>query len=104
MAQQFTTVLTSPNLYVSRRLNNMEEVSLFKKEHNDWTRIYHKLLQGIETMINVQKQVWDIVKLAEKINTAITEMKETILKASNNHWTLNTVNIFSISKDLQSLV
>jgi len=36
-------------------------------------------------MINVQKQVRDIVKLAEKMNTAITEMKETILKASNNH-------------------
>ena len=31
-------------------------------------------------------------------------MEKTILKASNNHWTLNVANIFSISEDLWSLV
>jgi len=62
------------------------------------------LLQDIETTINVQKQVQDIMKLAEKTNTTITEIEGTILKASNNHWTLNAANIFSISEDLQSLV
>ena len=31
-------------------------------------------------------------------------MEETILKASNNHWTLNIANIFSISKDLWNLI
>jgi len=36
-------------------------------------------------MINVQKQVQDIMKLAEKTNTTITEIEGTILKASNNH-------------------
>ena len=45
MAHQFTTVLTSPNLYISRKLNNMEEANLFKKECNNWTKIYYKLLQ-----------------------------------------------------------
>ena len=60
----------------------------------------YKLLQGIETMINVQKQVQNIIKLVEKTNTTIMEMEGTILKASNNHQTLNTVNIFNISKDL----
>ena len=40
----------------------------------------------------------------EETNTIITEIEETILKASNNHWTLNTANIFSISEDLWSLV
>ena len=43
------------------------------------------MLQGIETMIDVQNQVQDIVKLAEETNMTITEMRETILKASNNH-------------------
>ena len=104
MAQQFTTAPTSSNPYVSKRLNNMEEVSLFKKECNNWTRIYYKLLQDIETMIDIQKQVQDIITLAEETNTTIMEMKGTILKASNNHWILNTANIFSISENLQSLV
>jgi len=85
MAHQFTTVLTSPNLYISRRLNNMEEANLFKKECNNWTKIYYKLLQGIETMIDIQKQVQNIIKLVEETNTTIMEMKGTILKASNNH-------------------
>ena len=104
MAYQFTTVPTSPNLYISRKLNNMEEAKLFKKECNNWTRTYHKLLQRIETMIDIQKQVQDIIKLAEETNTTITEIEEMILKASNNHQTLNTTNIFSISEDLQSLI
>jgi len=75
----------------------MEEANLFKKEYNNWTKIYHKLLQGIETMINVQKQVQNIIKLAEKTNLIIIEIEGTILKASNNYQTLNAVNIFSIS-------
>jgi len=97
MAQQFTTTSTSPDPYISRRFNNMEEANLFKKECNNWTKIYHKLLQDIETMINVQKQVQNIIKLAEETNIIIIEMEGTILKASNNHQTLNAVNIFSIS-------
>ena len=40
----------------------------------------------------------------KETNTTITEMEGTILKASNNHWTLNIANIFSISKDLWKLV
>lgn len=55
-------------------------------------------------MIDVQKQSKDIVKLVEEANMTIIEIEETILKASNNHQTLNTANIFSISEDLQNLV
>ena len=38
------------------------------------------------------------------MNTTITEMERTILKASNNYWTLNIANIFSIPEDLWNLV
>ena len=80
MVHQFTAALTSPNPYIFRRLNNIEEANLFKKECNNWTKIYYKLLQGIETMIDIQKQVQDIIKLVEETNTTIMEMKRTILK------------------------
>ena len=43
MAQQFTTTPTSPNPYVSRRLNNMKEANLFKKECNDWITNCYKV-------------------------------------------------------------
>ena len=63
----------------------MNKTKLFKKECNNWTKLYHKTLQGIEIIIDVQKQVRNIIKMAKEINTTITEMEETILKASNHN-------------------
>ena len=49
------TVPISPNPYVTRKLNNMDEAKLFKKEHDDWTKLYHKTLKELEAMIDVQR-------------------------------------------------
>ena len=62
----------------------MEKAKLFKKEHNDWTKLYHKTLKGLEAMIDVQRQVWDIMKMVEETNMTITEIERIILKASIN--------------------
>ena len=48
-------------------------------------KIYYKTLKGLEMMIDVQKQVQDIMKIAEEANIMITEIEETILKASINN-------------------
>ena len=98
------TTPTSPNLYVTRKLNNMDEAKLFKKEHDNWTKLYYKTLKGLEAMIDVQRQVWNMMKMAEETNITITEMEGTILKVSINNWTINTMNILEISEDLQYLV
>jgi len=42
----------------------------------------------------------DIKKLAEEVNTTITEVEESILMASINNWVINTTNITQISEDL----
>ena len=63
-------------------------------------RLYHKTLKGIETMIDVQRMVKDIKKMAEEANTTITEMEGSILTASINNRTINAMNISQISKDL----
>ena len=42
---------TSPNSYISRQLNNMDEARIIKKEQDDWTRLYHKMLKGLEVII-----------------------------------------------------
>ena len=57
----YTMAPTFPNPYISRKLNNMEEARMMKEERNDWTKMYHKILKGLEAMIDVQKQVRDIV-------------------------------------------
>jgi len=75
-----------------------------KKEREDWLRLYHKTLKGIEAMIDVQRIVKDIKKMAEEMNTMIMEMEGTILMASINNQTVNIMNITQISEDLQYLV
>jgi len=100
----FITALTSPNSYVTRRLNNIDEAKLFKREQNDWIKLYHKILQGIEAMIDVQRQVKNIMKIAEETNTMITEMEGNILKTSVNNQIMNMMNILGISEDLQTLI
>ena len=51
-------------------------------------------------MIDVQRQVQNIMKMVEEANTTITEMKGTILKASINNRMMNATNILGISEDL----
>ena len=81
----FATAPTSPNPYISRRLNNMDQAQVMKREREDWSRLYHKTLKGIETMIDVQRMLKDMKKIAEETNTTITEMEGTILTASINN-------------------
>ena len=62
------------------------------------------MLKELEVMINVQRKVRDIMKIAGEINIIIMEMEETILKVSINNQTMNTTNILGISEDLQYLI
>jgi len=61
-------------------------------------------LKELEVIIDVQKQIQDIMKIAAETNTTITEMEETILKASINNRTTNTMNILGISENLWYLI
>ena len=91
---------TSPNPYISRKLNNIDQAQVIKKEREDWTRLYHKTLKGIEVMIDVQRMLKDMKKIAEEMSTTVTEIKGTILTASTNNWTMNATNITQIAEDL----
>ena len=66
--------------------------------------LYHNTLKGLETMIDVQKIVKDIKKIAKEANITITEIEGNILVVSINNRTMNATNITSISEDLQYLV
>jgi len=63
----------------------MDEAKVLKEERKDWTRIYHKTLKEIEAMIDVQRQVKDMMKIAAEANMMITEIEEVILEASINN-------------------
>ena len=96
----FVTAPTSPNPYISRKLNNMDQAHIMKRERKDWMRLYHKTLKGIKSMIDVQRMLKDMKKIVEKMSTTIAEMEGTILTASTNNWTMNATNITQIAEDL----
>jgi len=75
-----------------------------KREREDWTRLYHKMLKGVETMIDMQRMAKDIKRLAEETNTILMEIEGTVLTASINNRVINATNIMQISEDLQQLV
>jgi len=100
----FTTAPTSPNLYISRKLNNMDQAQVMKREREDWERLYHKTLKGIEAMINVQRAVKDMKKLAEEAGTTVAEMEGVILIASINNQTMNAMDIIQMAEDLRYLI
>ena len=104
LTTNYLTAPTSPNPYVSRKLNNMKEARMMKEERNNWTKMYYKTLKGLEAMIDVQKQVRDMMKMAAETNTTIMEMEDIILKASTNNWVINATNITGVSEDLRYLI
>jgi len=100
----YTTAPAFPNPYISRKLNNIDQVQIMKREREDWLRLYHKMLKGLETIIDVQRWVKDIKKLAEEVNTTIMEVEGSVLIASINNRVTNTTNITQISEDLRYIV
>ena len=100
----FATAPTSSNPYISRRLNNMDQAQVMKREREDWERLYHKTLKGIEAMIDVQRAVKDMKKLAEEAGTTVAEMEGVILTTSINNRTMNATDITQIAEDLCYLI
>jgi len=104
ITNNFTTAPTSPNPYISRKLNNMDQAQVMKREREDWTRLYHKTLKGVETMIDMQRMAKDIKRLAEETNMILTEIEGMVLAISISNRVINATNITQISENLQQLV
>jgi len=99
----FITAPTSPNPYISRKLNNIDQAQIMKREREDWERLYHKTLKGIEAMIDIQRVMKDMKKLAGEAGTTVAEMEGNILIASINNRTTNATNITHMAEDLRYL-
>jgi len=100
----YTTASASPNLYISRKLNNIDQAQIMKREREGWERTYHKTLKGLEAMIDVQRIMKDMKKLTEETSTTVAEMDGMILTASINNRTTNATNITQMAEDLRYLI
>jgi len=104
ITNNYTMAPTFPNPYILRKLNNMDQAQVMKKEREDWERTYHKTLKRLEAMIDVQRVMKDMKKLAEETSMTVVKMKGTILTASINNRTTNATNITQIVEDLRYLI
>ena len=75
-----------------------------KKEREDWSRMYHKTLKGIEAMIDVQRAMKDMKKIAEEAGTTVAEIEGTVLTASINNRLNNATDITQMAEDLRYLI
>ena len=82
----------------------MDQAQVMKKEREDWERLYHKTLKGIEAIIDVQKTIKNMKKLAEKADTTVVEMEGVILTASIDNRTTNATNITQMAEDIRYLI
>ena len=82
----------------------MDQAQVMKREREDWERLYHKTLKGIEVMIDIQRIIKDMKKLAEEAGTTVAEMEGVILMASINNRTTNATNITQMAEDLCYLI
>jgi len=57
----------------------MNLVKTINEEKKDWMKKYHKIIQEIKRMVNVQMQLQNIVKLVEEANIQIAEIESKIL-------------------------
>ena len=89
---------------MTQQLNNIDEALKMKAERNNWTRTYHKILKGLEVIIDMQKQIKDIMKIAAETNMTIMEIEDAILKTSINNQLINTTNIAGVLEDLWYLI
>ena len=55
-------------------------------------------------MIDVQRQIKEMLKIVVETNTTIMEMEDSILTASINNQTVNATNIAEVSEDLRYLI
>ena len=93
-------VPTFPNPYITRKLNNIDEARMMKAERDNWTRIYYRTLKGLEAMIDMQRQIKEMLKTVAETNITMTEIEDSILTASINNQTVNATNIAGMLEDL----
>ena len=67
-------------------------------------KTYYRMLKGLGAIIDVQRIIRNIKKIAGEANITTMEVEGSILSASINNQMMNATNISKISEDLRYLV
>jgi len=61
---------------------------------------YHKIIQGLETIADIQLQLQNIIKLADTKNNQLVDIETNLLQASKYYKIQIGEDIYSISEKL----
>ena len=64
---------------------------------------YHKIIQGLETMANIQLQIQDIIKQANTVNNQLADIEIILLQAKEIYKIEIRGDIYSISEKLYNI-
>ena len=64
---------------------------------------YHKIIQGLETMANIQLQIQDIIKQADTVNNQLADIEIILLQAKEIYKIEIREDIYSISEKLYNI-
>ena len=71
----FATALSFPNPYVLQIVNNLDLIITLNRKKKDWTKKYYKIIQGLETMVNIQMQIQDLVVIRQKCGQTLARVR-----------------------------
>ena len=82
----------------------MDLIITLNNKKKNWTRKYHRIIQGLKTMAKIQLQIQEMVKLANAANIELTDIKTVLLQSSNIYKEQIGEDIYSITNNLQNIV
>ena len=101
---QFTIAPTSFNPYIIHTVNNMDFIITLNQKKKDWMKKYHKIIQGLEIIANLQLQIQNLVKLADIANNQLANIKTILLQTREIHKIQISGDIYNIFKKLKNII
>jgi len=65
---------------------------------------YHKIIQKLETMADIQLQIQNIIKLADTENNQLVDIETTLLQTKETYKTQISGDIYSIFKEQRKII
>ena len=64
----------------------------------------YKIIQGLETIADIQLQIQDIIKQADTVDNQLADIKTILLQAGKTYKMQIKGNIYSISEELHTVI
>ena len=82
----------------------MDLIIALNKKKKDWTKKYHKIIQGLEIMVDIQLQIQNITKLTDTANNQLADIETILLKIGETYRIQISEDIYSISEKLRNII